>query len=87
MRTNKGRAFADGGATASAGKNTLTSMGVNSNGELVSMLKTMQQTNMMLMERLNKPLMSVIGWNDGDTRELEEKRVRYDDILNDNTLR
>jgi TP901 family phage tail tape measure protein len=29
---------------------------------------------------------AVIGWNDGDTRELEEKRTRYSDILNDNTL-
>jgi TP901 family phage tail tape measure protein len=86
MRQNRTSAFADGGSTTSAVKTNMAGLGVGSNGELVSMMKSMQQTNMMLLDRLNKPFNGVIGWNDGDTRELEEKRTRYSDILNDNTL-
>jgi TP901 family phage tail tape measure protein len=86
IRQNRTSAFADGGSTTSAVKTNMAGLGVGSNGELVSMMKSMQQTNMMLLDRLNKPFNGVIGWNDGDTRELEEKRTRYSDILNDNTL-
>lgn len=85
MRTNRSRAFADGGATMPT-NNSVSQFSVNNNGELVNMLKSMQQTNMMLMDRLNRPFMGVIGWNDFDTRELEEKRTRYSDILSDNTI-
>lgn len=84
VRQNKRvNAFADGGSTAAS---ITGSMAVNSNGELVSTIKALQQTNMMLMQRLQEPLRSVIGWNDTDTRELQEKQTRYTEILNDNTI-
>jgi TP901 family phage tail tape measure protein len=89
MRQNKGRAFADGGNTL-PGSGSSTSglgLGVASNGELVQMLKGVERTNMLLMQQLQQPISAFMKWKDGDTRELAEKQTRYDEILEDNSIR